>query len=190
MGGILMYTIEDIRTGDVLLFKPIGFDPVGWLVAFFSDKYRYCHAAIAIDNSRLIEMGPGGFGEGPIPANGRIDVYRLFITNDKSTENYHARYLLAKSALGLKKHFKNYGFTAGIGQLINELFDNFVPELDNAAPLVYNKDELNCSQMVSRAFLDAFGYSLIDGVHSSNVKPSDIPKSKYLKKQFSLKGKP
>lgn len=178
-----------IKTGDLLLFKPVGFDPVGRFIQFFSDGHLYCHSAIAVDSEKVVEMNHAGTMIGNIEPGKTFDVYRMNGESivDKSVRAIdYARYLLVKSAISLHDNGIDYNFIGCIGQGISEVLDDIIPEVETIPPIFNDDNKLNCSQFAALSFRLAFDMEIIPGISFWNVKPDDLRKTPYFELSFSV----
>lgn len=175
-----------IEPGDILLYKPNDFDIIGWIIQFFSKKHRYCHSAIAVNTHQIIESD---FNRGVIKSylnkEKKFDIYRLnksVLGTVNDMDNGYSKHLMVENANKIYLKQMRYGLKIGIGQFINEVIDDLIPSFRNMPPIIYDENEMNCSQLIATIFMATFGYGLIPGVHSLNIKPDDIQDSPYLTK--------
>ena len=175
--------MESLRTGDILLFRPSSL--LGRLIRWgqwtgkSQEATEYCHIALIYNEFLAIEMNPPKsryFNISTINWE-YVDRYRLTIPIDFNTfRNIAASRINEKYAYGYVAKWLGLGLLARIGlKDLSAWFLRHSSASHGDACSTWAVEVLEATIRKQKQ-----GFSLLSENGENNIRPADIPKSKYL----------
>ena len=164
---------EDVRVGDVLLYRPTGW--IGRMICLF-DGGDYSHAAIYTGERVLEAIGSGIAARdlGDSVGSGEVDVFRFLSDEGKrlgeagcpveplvarmnhyiaNHERYGYEQILLLAALTSTRRLPVVGWIPGLSRIVRTIVDAAAAEIANL--LAEGREPMICSELVYRCYAEA-----------------------------------